>query len=809
MSTQSPSKPELRQVGLWITLTAALVYCGWLGWHWLSLGYSDKELAGFVSRVWDIQRSLAGHHGLPWWTPWFMGGASYGLDYSHGLYLIPWLLLATMFSLPVAGKLCALIAIFAGTVAMYCCARYFLKNDWAATLAALVFLLHPEQIIRAAGVEQMTVIMCLPFIPLTWWWFARVLDTGKLRDSFWCSVSAVCLLGMDHQQALIQYMFLACYFVYWLWSNGAVRRVSAIRMCGLIAIFTVGLGAFFIVTRFVESHYIKQSYDEPVTDLQRNYAFKSLLALVDRDGTITRQAIRGAVDAVNARGGVRSQAELTQLQRLAGLQIDSPEKYAGLVLLAVLTITMLFNRDRVNRRLFWFFVGMLLVTVMLASGRSSVFSANWQTWQALTSLAGVPGLVTRAIWLALLTMATFLVLFIHRKLTTTRKRIFAGGALLVFLFLPAFHILAVVPFFKEWRAPFVFYDLPAVFFGALLAGFFVTDGLPSASPAKVVAGLGLLLVVDYWPYQQPMKINDVPGHTFQNLRATYTALADDRDWVKTYAFSGRPFHLLGPRWSDKPQVSETFDSQAYPPGMGLLIPNMGGELFNLVGARYVVFDKTDPGGNAQLASQLRQADPVVTENEDFVVFRNAGARPYLTAYLRACAYLGDFRQSSRLALTLSNKGWPLVQINSPQEAASYERVYAPPAEALRFSGIPNLYELHPDSLPLLPATSSEPVTLTSVQLRRESNYRIHMELTVLSPCTLVIAESYYPFWQATVDGKPSAVLRVNCGLMGLSLPAGQHSIEMLFRPPRAYAVAAGVSVLTLVAGLILSRRGSP
>ena len=99
-----------------MTLGVALLYCGWLGAHWLPLDHSDKELAGFVSRGWDVQRELAEHHSLPWWTPWYMSGSSYGLNHSQGLYLLPGLVLAPFFPLLVAVKLTALAAIFAGAV---------------------------------------------------------------------------------------------------------------------------------------------------------------------------------------------------------------------------------------------------------------------------------------------------------------------------------------------------------------------------------------------------------------------------------------------------------------------------------------------------------------------------------------------------------------------------------------------------------------------------------------------------------------------------------------------------------------------
>ena len=135
--------PSFR-LALWLTLAAGLLYCGWLGAHWLPLPMSDKELAASASRVWDIKSELATHGTLPWWTPNFMSGSSYALNHARGFYLLPWLLLSFVTDLPTAGKLIALGAMLAGAISMFFCARYFFRQspvaNWAAALAAGVFL---------------------------------------------------------------------------------------------------------------------------------------------------------------------------------------------------------------------------------------------------------------------------------------------------------------------------------------------------------------------------------------------------------------------------------------------------------------------------------------------------------------------------------------------------------------------------------------------------------------------------------------------------------------------------------------------
>ncbi len=793
--------------GLWITLVVSFAYVAYLGAHWLPLGMSEHELSASASRVWDVKHEIAAHHYLPWWTPWFMSGSSYGLNHSRGFYLLPWILFSTCTDLITAGKLTALLAIFAGGVTMYCCARHFLKNEWAAILAALAFLLHPEQIIRAAGAEHITIILFMPFMPLLWLTLSRALERNTFRDTFLCAFVAVLAWWTDNKQAFTSFLFLFCNAFYWLWPRRKQWQPTA-RTCGLLAAIGLALGAWVLAPGVVESGDVKLFIGDPLTGWQKTYAFKSLLSLVDRNGAATSNAASVVMSRIQANGGgVSSQAELERVQRVLSLGMESPEKYMGLVLLLVIIVTVLWNDRRVNRRAFWFFVGALLASVMFATGLSTVWSATWTTWDALSS-EHVSGLALA--WL--LVAAAFLVFFYRRKLTTARKRVVAGVALAILLFLPGFRWLATLPYFKEIRAPFVFYDTPAVFLGAMLIGFFVTDVLAAekwrAHVPKIVAALGALMLLDYWPYQKPTKDSGVPAHTLQNLQAAYNSLQQDKDWVKTYSLSGRYFHLLGPMWGGKPQVYEAFYNWMSPLGAGLLnqqaivqLPDrrvvMNRPVLDLMGARYVVFDVASPGAPEpqSILDDLSRNYTVVSTNEDFIVFRNDAARPYITAFTRACLYAGDVRKSAGLALALSAKNWPLVQAketgvnNVPaDEQRKFERVYGE------------------DSSPFPPVNAGTPVSLENVQLTRENSQLVRIKLTTPSACIAVIAESYYPFWQAEVDGQPAEVLRVSCGVMGLELPAGSHTIVLRYQPPRVYTLAAVISVATLLVGFGFAMR---
>ena len=69
------------------------------------------------------------------------------------------------------------------------------------------------------------------------------------------------------------------------------------------------------------------------------------------------------------------------------------------------------------------------------------------------------------------------------------------------------------------------------------------------------------------------------------------------------------------------------------------------------------------------------------------------------------------------------------------------------------------------------------------------------------PAFLVLSETFYPGWQATVDGSPAPVVRTDYVLRGVELPAGTHHVRLVFRPR---SVALGAALSALIAALLLA-----
>ena len=73
---------------------------------------------------------------------------------------------------------------------------------------------------------------------------------------------------------------------------------------------------------------------------------------------------------------------------------------------------------------------------------------------------------------------------------------------------------------------------------------------------------------------------------------------------------------------------------------------------------------------------------------------------------------------------------------------------------------------------------------------------------------LVLADTWYTGWRATLDGQPTVLWRANFSFRAVAIPAGEHVVEFRYEPDsfRFGASVTLVSALVLVAGLALTAR---
>jgi hypothetical protein len=120
------------------------------------------------------------------------------------------------------------------------------------------------------------------------------------------------------------------------------------------------------------------------------------------------------------------------------------------------------------------------------------------------------------------------------------------------------------------------------------------------------------------------------------------------------------------------------------------------------------------------------------------------------------------------------------------------------AEAFRLLGQPG-YDLNVVPLKGAPALDAGPLE-GGVRFTRRSTNRRSLEATASKPALLLLSQTWYPAWRATVDGAAAPVLSAYGGaLTAVPVPAGTHSVELWYQPTVVYA-GLGLALLGL-AGL--------
>jgi hypothetical protein len=757
-----------------IVIAVAFAYCAWLGAHWLRFSYSSGELPIYASRVWDLERELARSHRTPWWTKTFHDGSSEAFVYATGAWIAPWTLLARGLGLVAAGKVLTLLAIGAAGVSMFFCAKRFLRSDSAAALAALAYLFHPQLLARAGGVEHLYVVMFVPLVPLAWLTLARALDRARFADAFACAVSLDAMLWMQTKQTLVQLVFLTA-FAAWSIARDRERRPSMVKALATIAALALPMAAFFVTPLITELRALKLFEGDPLEAWQRMYSLADVGALVDRRAD----------------------------------QFD----YAGVVTLTLAALAILYGHARRARALFHLVVACEAAAIALGHGPSSVASSAFR--DLATQKPHLP-MVLFALGFAVVVAEVS-----RRKLKTIRARLIAIVACAAFLFVPWFRLVALVPFYGDVRAPVVFYEVPGMFFGALLAGFFVTDVVESGRFALraplVVGAIAVLILADASPFEHWMTTCDVPARTIDNARAMYGALGAEAAQAtpergtengKVYVVGGRFFHVMGPSWGGPPLVTEAGISYMAPRGTGMLAAVAGESLatqrayLDLVGVKWLVFDKSDPQSHtpaldAQLAA-YRKIYPLDREDDDFAVFRVPHARAFVSGYAHAAIVHGEARRTPQLAIAIAHEGYALVHADGEGFAVPGEMT----ATTVAIDPDPALSPLPPK----LPREDA----LADLSITRDTDDRIDARFTASTACIAVIDESAYPFWHATLDGHATPILRVAYGLMGIAVSAGAHDVVLTYEPPGAYGwcavLSASAFVIFAIAAFVTSRR---
>jgi len=184
-----------------------------------------------------------------------------------------------------------------------------------------------------------------------------------------------------------------------------------------------------------------------------------------------------------------------------------------------------------------------------------------------------------------------------------------------------------------------------------------------------------------------------------------------------------------------------------------------------------------PEQGVELASRQRLFDLAATR---FMLAPAGLARsPELLAYANAAGL--ERRPGPNKALVVLENPRAL-----PRAYVTYRVRPAPPAEellaVLSRSGFDPLAESYLEGVPGLLAVSGAPLRGRPAAIVRDEPRLVEVEAELEAPGLLVLADSYFPGWQATVDGEPVEIQPANHLFRGVVLPAGQHRVRFAYRP---------------------------
>ena len=138
------------------------------------------------------------------------------------------------------------------------------------------------------------------------------------------------------------------------------------------------------------------------------------------------------------------------------------------------------------------------------------------------------------------------------------------------------------------------------------------------------------------------------------------------------------------------------------------------------------------------------------------------------------------------------RAWVAVDVEVADDVAMLAAIHDPDYDLLRTALVeePGACE---------PAPGGDPAENAAEIVRYEAN-----DLEVLVSGRgglLVLSEVDYPGWRATIDGSPAELVRADYTLRGVCVPAGEHSVELVYDPPllRIGLAGTGITAALLVA----------
>ncbi|MEY3481629.1 MAG: Undecaprenyl-phosphate 4-deoxy-4-formamido-L-arabinose transferase [Verrucomicrobiota bacterium] len=771
MPEKHKTKPTATNGSPKLLLTAFVaVYCLALGFGWLSHTPSQEELYGSGGRfLHEVVHNFQSAEGLPWWSSNFMQGHSMANFAMCAVPLTVGICGMAIFGGLVGIKIAALLIIPLSALTMFLFVRRLTSNEWAAVLAAVLYVTSGQMLVRIGNFEHWMGSYSYIFPPLILWAFLKTADEGSWRASAWLAFAWAAMM-LSYAKLTFMFAPLAAVFFVWLLLDQPERRVALLRGT-LVSLVLVGLMAVILLLPLTREYQWVSAFSfDNFAGWQQAFSIKNFISVIDRANGLLAQM---RPDFVADRG----------------------QFYLGLLTLFSVAAVFWWSRKHTewlatrNGVLLRLFVGMTLLALWLSQGPFSVFTG---LQEFLKGSQKAPDWIAALMWF----MTCLPALLIYAILPAGPRRGFwAALVIVIYLFVPGFVLLEKLPMYRDIRAPWGSWEVG--FFAAAVAGALALhqlfDALIEKRDRLVVAGLlGVILLLDASAYFSKFFAPGLPAQTFADFDRSQDYLKTSLIDGRVYPMSGRYFYLRTPMQSGRGLNSEASWSHFQMRGMRALV-NGANSSPGVAGISHVLLDKKDPFTPQEIQNAFAQAYPTGFDSEYIRVLENKDslapafiAREYIAmdpdteslapAFLEAAGRAN----AAPVELGANERGFPfLAGTGSVQNGIQLAQRYA--------------------------QSPGAPFERVSYSQPRKNPSRMVFDPLGTREGWLVVTEAWHPDWRAYSDGAPLPVFKAFGGLMAVPLTRSEGPIEFVFSPPRWYDLCVWISGLSWagVLGMLL------
>ena len=326
----------------------------------------------------------------------------------------------------------------------------------------------------------------------------------------------------------------------------------------------------------------------------------------------------------------------------------------------------------------------------------------------------------------------------------------------------------------------------------------------SRAPVWIATAICAITAVDLW-YHQPRQNPMVPAGEWLAPPATAQLILAETPHPRTFTPRQRELHrgafLAARGWAD---VRPYFDLR------GVLQPNTGGAFWGVPSAdcyagiapRWYTDVWGDHNREDSLATRMSLVDPskqALLLHPGFArLLKGYGVTHVLSAFPQRgtdLQYVG--RDGNAFVYRVEGAARvrfvPTARFGTSDGAAAarlLDGAFDPDAEILLHDGY-----VVTDSPPPAPLTAPGKAVITD-----ESQRSLTVSVDAPRPGYLLLADTYYPGWTATVDRAPAPVIRANLSVRAVPVPQGRSEVRFSYEAP---GVAAGIRITLVSMALLL------